>query len=36
VAVNQAAVCKLTDISVTPRQLRRQLCISTDEEAEFA
>jgi uncharacterized NAD(P)/FAD-binding protein YdhS len=34
-AVNQAAVQRLTDISVTPRQLRRQLGISTDEEAEY-
>jgi uncharacterized NAD(P)/FAD-binding protein YdhS len=33
-AVNQAAVQKLTDISVTPRQLRRQLGITNDEEAE--
>lgn len=33
-AVNRAAVRKLTDISVTPRQLRRQLGITTDEEAE--
>jgi uncharacterized NAD(P)/FAD-binding protein YdhS len=34
-AINQAAVEKLTDISVTPRQLRRQLGISTDGEAEY-
>lgn len=33
VAVNQAAVERLTDISVTPRQLRRQLRITNDEEA---
>jgi uncharacterized NAD(P)/FAD-binding protein YdhS len=31
-AVNQAAVKRLTDISVTPRQLRRQLRIATDED----
>jgi phosphohistidine swiveling domain-containing protein len=29
-AVNQAAVKRLTDVSVTPRQLRRQLRITTD------
>ncbi|MBM2620424.1 FAD/NAD(P)-binding protein [Actinoplanes sp. LDG1-06] len=34
-AISQAAVRRLTDISVTPRQLRRQLGISTDEEAEY-
>ncbi len=33
-AVNQAAVERLTDISVTPRQLRRQLGIASDEDAE--
>ncbi|MFI7541897.1 FAD/NAD(P)-binding protein [Actinoplanes sp. NPDC049599] len=33
-AVNQAAVRKLTDVSVTPRQLRRLLGISNDEEAD--
>ena len=35
-AVNQAAVKRLTDISVTPRQLRRQLRITTDEDAEIS
>ena len=33
-AVNQAAVKRLTDISVTPRQLRGRLRITTDEDAE--
>jgi uncharacterized NAD(P)/FAD-binding protein YdhS len=33
-AVNQAAVERLTDVSVTPRQLRRQLGITNDEDAE--
>ncbi|MGW4947923.1 FAD/NAD(P)-binding protein [Actinoplanes sp. NPDC004185] len=33
-AITQAAVRKLTDVSVTPRQLRRLLGISTDEKAE--
>ncbi|NES30253.1 SidA/IucD/PvdA family monooxygenase [Micromonospora terminaliae] len=35
-AVNQAAVERLTDISVTPRQLRRRLRIVTDEDAEIS
>lgn len=33
-AVNQAAIQRLTDISVTPRQLRRKLGITNDEDAE--
>jgi uncharacterized NAD(P)/FAD-binding protein YdhS len=33
-AVNQAAVQRLTDVSVTPRQLRRQLGITSEEAAE--
>ncbi len=33
-AVNQAAVERLTDVSVTPRQLRRQLGIANDDDAE--
>ncbi|GHE05040.1 pyridine nucleotide-disulfide oxidoreductase [Streptomyces alanosinicus] len=33
VAVNRAAVARLTDVSVTPRQLRRQLGIADAEEA---
>ncbi|GAA2845875.1 hypothetical protein Acy02nite_47550 [Actinoplanes cyaneus] len=36
VAVNRAAVRRLTDISVTPRQLRRQLGIANDEEAGYS
>lgn len=35
-AISQAAVKRLTDISVTPRQLRRQLRIATDEDAEIS
>jgi uncharacterized NAD(P)/FAD-binding protein YdhS len=34
-AVNQAAVERLTDVSVTPRQLRGQLRITVDEEMEI-
>ncbi|MEV8511797.1 FAD/NAD(P)-binding protein [Dactylosporangium sp. NPDC051484] len=34
-AVNQAAIQRLTDVSVTPRQLRRQLGITNDEDAEI-
>ncbi|MFF0097855.1 FAD/NAD(P)-binding protein [Micromonospora sp. NPDC005257] len=34
-AVNQAALEKLTDISVTPRELRRQLGITNEGEAEY-
>ncbi|MEV6926557.1 FAD/NAD(P)-binding protein [Dactylosporangium sp. NPDC051485] len=33
-AVNQAAIQRLTDVSVTPRQLRRQLGITHEEDAE--
>jgi hypothetical protein len=33
-AVNQAAIQRLTDISVTPRQLRQNLGIMNDEDAE--
>ncbi|BFV55095.1 hypothetical protein KCMC57_up01990 [Kitasatospora sp. CMC57] len=32
--VNRAAVERLTDVSVTPRQLRRQLGLANDEELE--
>jgi uncharacterized NAD(P)/FAD-binding protein YdhS len=35
-AVNQAAVTRLTDVSVTPRQLRRQLRITPDDDAEIS
>jgi len=35
-AVNQAAVKRLTDISVTPRQLRGQLRITADEDTEIS
>ncbi|MFJ6381659.1 FAD/NAD(P)-binding protein [Kitasatospora sp. NPDC092039] len=34
VVVNRAAVERLTDVSVTPRQLRRQLGLATAEEQE--
>jgi hypothetical protein len=33
-AVNQRAVQRLTDVSVTPRQLRRQLGLANEEDAE--
>jgi hypothetical protein len=35
-AISQAAVRKLTDISVTPRELRRQLGIASDEETGYS